>query len=592
MDAAVKQKTPNPVAHIGGLIRHFRAYKRSLAAITGLAAMTAGLEALIVFLFAGLGSMLFDGTTHINKSLFGIHVEMSRFALACLALAASAMLAMIDLAVVWLKARTDGRYEADARFELLDSFLSATWELQAEERTGSVQAALNHSVAQARLALLRLVDTATATVFFAVMMTASLFAGGIVSVVMVVVMAAIVSIIRPLYAKNHRAATDYRNTVKAFSEQTDQLVHMTREIRVFAAWEPLRAVVLKSTDDVGTAVRRQVGAYGRVVSISTSLTYLIGVVGLMVLILADITNPQPYVAMILLLYRAMVYARMLQSAYQGSVSAAPFVDSLEEHLHRYRENVEPPGTIAFELPIETISFSNVHFAYPNTRPILHGISFEITRGDVVGLIGPSGAGKSTAIQLLLGFRDATSGSISYNGIKPTDYTRESWAHKVSLVPQDALLFDTTIEENVRAYRDWISREQIEAALSAAGLEEDMVRFEDGLDTRVGELGRRLSGGQRQRLCLARALVGEPEFLLLDEPTSSLDLVSENAICRSLEALKGKVTMVIVAHRMSTLRLCDRVLVLNGGRLEADGPRSELEMGNRYYAEAIRLSKMI
>lgn len=583
---------PKPVELVGDALRHFRSYRRPLATITVLATIGAGIEAVIVFLFAGLGSMLLDGTERSDTTIGGIHLSMSTLTLAFVALGAAVVWAVVDLTVANLKARTDGRYEAEARYRLIDGFLSSTWELQAEERTGGVQAALNHSVVQARLALQRLVDTATAFVSFVVMMAASIVAGRLVALIMMALMAGIVFVLRPLYTMNHRAATEYRNAVKEFSEQTDQLVHMTREVRVFAAWEPLRAVVHQGSQAVGGAIRRQIAAYTRVISFATSFTYLLGVGGLLVLILADVTSPQPYVAMILLLYRAMVYGRMLQSAYQATVSASPFVESIDEHLDRYRENAEPPGVVELDAPVETISFADVGFSYPSGRQVLHDISFDIERGDVIGLVGPSGAGKSTVIQLLLGFRQATEGSVTVNGRPPGDYTRESWARHVSLVPQEALLFDTTIEANVISFREGISRDQVMAALSAANLDADINLLEDGIATQVGELGKRLSGGQRQRMCLARALAGDPDVLVLDEPTSALDLASEEAIRQSLEALKGSVTMVIVAHRMSTLRLCDRVLVLGEGRIEAEGPRSELEQGNPYYAEALRLSKMV
>ena len=167
---------------------------------------------------------------------------------------------------------------------------------------------------------------------------------------------------------------------------------------------------------------------------------------------------------------------------------------------------------------------------------------------------------------------------------------DSWFGHVVLVPQEARLANVTVLENVLWFRQGLTRDDAVSALRAAHVYDEITQLPEGLDTIVGEQGGRLSGGQRQRVCIARALAGSPDVMILDEPTSALDLVSEERIRETLASLRDKVTLVIVAHRLSTLRICNDVVVLRNGEIEAFGPRSELE-ANEFFAEAVRLSKL-
>jgi ABC-type multidrug transport system fused ATPase/permease subunit len=163
---------------------------------------------------------------------------------------------------------------------------------------------------------------------------------------------------------------------------------------------------------------------------------------------------------------------------------------------------------------------------------------------------------------------------------------------MTLVPQDAHLFDRSVSDNIVCFREGIGPDRVVEAARAAHVLDEIEARPEGFDTWIGAGGGRFSGGQRQRLCIARALAGRPSLLVLDEPTSALDLASEEAIRSTLEGLKGRVTLVIIAHRMSTLRICDRVIVVEKGRIEAMGSRADLERDNAYYAEALRLAKLV
>jgi ABC-type multidrug transport system fused ATPase/permease subunit len=200
-----------------------------------------------------------------------------------------------------------------------------------------------------------------------------------------------------------------------------------------------------------------------------------------------------------------------------------------------------------------------------------GITLTIDAGEIVGVVGPSGAGKSTLVQLLLRLRVPSRGTITVSGIPYEDIEPSSWHRLVALVPQDPKLFGGSVHDNIAFHRPGITRERVEQAAAAAHVAHDVRELPEGFDTMLGPRGTGLSGGQKQRVAIARALVGEPQLVVLDEPTSALDTRSEQLLLQTIEELEGRVTMVIVAHRLTTLARCDRLLAMNHGHLRVVDP---------------------
>ena len=231
------------------------------------------------------------------------------------------------------------------------------------------------------------------------------------------------------------------------------------------------------------------------------------------------------------------------------------------------------------------------FQYPDGPPVLHDASFTVGVGEIIGIVGPSGAGKSTLVQLILRLREPTTGRISADGRDVHDLRLDDWNRHITFVPQEARLFAGTVAENIRFFRDDVDDEAIARAARRAHLDEEILRMPLGYDTPVGERGSALSGGQRQRLCIARSLVGEPEIVVMDEPTSALDPRSEALIRETISELKARTTVFVIAHRMSTLTICDRIMVMMRGEIQAFEEPDRLERGNVFYREALRLSGM-
>lgn len=238
---------------------------------------------------------------------------------------------------------------------------------------------------------------------------------------------------------------------------------------------------------------------------------------------------------------------------------------------------EVPDTedsIAIDGVHESISFRDVSFHY-DREPVIAGINLEVRAGEVIAVVGRSGGGKSTLVDLLMRFYDPTFGSIEIDGRDLRKIKRDSLMAQMALVSQEPFLFDTSIAENIRYARPSASDEEVARAAAIAGADEFVTQLPEGYATEVGEFGLRLSGGQRQRITIARALLKNPAILVFDEATSALDSKTEQTVQDAIDALRGNRTLFIVAHRLSTIRRADRILVMQNGQIAQQGTHDEL-----------------
>jgi ATP-binding cassette, subfamily B, bacterial MsbA len=220
--------------------------------------------------------------------------------------------------------------------------------------------------------------------------------------------------------------------------------------------------------------------------------------------------------------------------------------------------------------------------------VLQNVSLTIPAGKTTAIIGQSGAGKSTMLALLLRFYDPQQGRILVDGVPLTTFQLEKWRARLALMSQDVKLFHDTIDANIGYGRDGATREEIVAAARVANADDFIVRLPEGYDTVVGDQGLRLSGGQRQRVALARTVLRDPDILILDEPTNALDIESERAFQHALQRYSHQRTVVVVAHRLSTIRDADQIIVLEGGRVAEVGTPDQLLHNEGRFAQMLGL----
>jgi ATP-binding cassette subfamily B protein len=259
--------------------------------------------------------------------------------------------------------------------------------------------------------------------------------------------------------------------------------------------------------------------------------------------------------------------------------------ALEPAVRAPREPVALP-----QPPRGTVAFERVTFAYPSRpeAPALVEVNLSIAAGERVALVGPSGAGKTSLFQLLLRFYDPQAGAVRIDGVDVARADPQAVRTRLALVPQEPVIFAASVLENVRYGRPQASDDDVRAACEAAYATEFIDRLPQGLASELGERGVRLSGGQRQRLAIARAILADRPILLLDEATSALDAQSERMVQQALERLMTRRTVLMIAHRLATVRHADRIVVLDAGRIVASGPHERLVADSPLYARLAAL----
>jgi ATP-binding cassette subfamily B protein/subfamily B ATP-binding cassette protein MsbA len=356
--------------------------------------------------------------------------------------------------------------------------------------------------------------------------------------------------------------------VKSFSREPHELERYaqagtkTMNARIAITWQSsLFSVVVSTITIVGTALVVIVG--GRYVQNGT------------------LTIGQLYVV---INYLAAVYGPLSAIAHttgqlQGAMAGARRVRTM---FAMTPETVDEPGAIEAGDIKGDIKFEGVGFTYPNGAQILHDIAFEAAPGQMVALVGLTGAGKTTLVSLIPRFYHATAGRVLIDDTDVRHFRVRSLRDKIAIVLQDPVLFAGSIADNLRYGKLDATQQEIEDAARAAHAHEFIARLPRGYDTEIAEAGGGLSGGERQRLSVARAILKNAPILILDEPTSSLDAISEEIVFAALRRLRAGRTTIVIAHRLSTVRDADRILVLDGGKIAAQGRHDELLKSSQLY----------
>lgn len=561
-------------------------FRRAVAVMAG-ASFAGGLaEAVFLVTITRLAFAITDDADRVGI-VAGWFLSINETLLLAVALVA-VRVALASLAV-WQTARVSQSVVARVRKRLASSFLRAGWEVQQRQQGGSLQALIGGFASQASGLMNGVSSGVVAGANLVAMLGLAVAVDPLGSVGMLIAVVLLAAVLRPIRSAVKARARAANRAGLELGVAVNEMSQLGMELHVFHVQDDAEKRLADRIEAVRDRQRRLQFATSSMSTVYAALAYVALLGALAVVAQSNSASLTSLGAVMLVMLRSLSYGQALQGAYVAVVSSSPAVEELLERLDELDAGTRSDGGESVPT-LGAIEVENVTFAYPNGAEVLHDVSFRLEAGEVIGIVGPSGGGKSTLVQLLLGLRDPQRGEIRAAG-KPIDrFARQEWARKVTFVPQVPHLITGTIADNIRFLRPNITDEELVRAARLAHLHADIEKFEDGYERVVGgKSGADLSGGQQQRLCIARALIEDPELLILDEPTSALDVRSEHLIRETLSDLRGRMTVVVIAHRLSTLDICDRIMVIQDGKVVGFDTPTRLSDSNTFYRDALHLS---
>jgi ABC-type multidrug transport system fused ATPase/permease subunit len=552
------------------------------------ASVVAGLiEAAILAAVAQAAAALVDGDRRVDTAIGPLHVNESITAMLAVTFGLAVVRLALQAPLSILPARIVTNAAAKLQRDSFAAYTRASWPEKARALEGHLQELLSNQVWQASqgpaaaTALVSSVLTLAALVFAALLLNVVAAAGVLVLAIL------LFAVLRPLNQLAARRARGLSQAGMNFANGVGEAARLAEETQIFGVGAAQRQRIDQLVEQMrGLNFRTQV--LGRLVpNIYLSVVYLTVVAGLTGLHAANAGHVASLGAVVLLLVRAGSYGQQVQGAYLGVRQSWPYFDRVLETQRRYLASMPATGNRDLS-HVRKLAFESISYAYVPDRRVLSEITFDVAAGETVGIVGPSGAGKSTLVQLLLGLRAADEGRYLVNDVPVAQFSSGDWCARFAYVSQEPRLIHASVADNISYFRP-LDHAAVERAARLARIHDDIMTWSHGYDTLIGPRADAVSGGQQQRICIARALAAEPEVLVLDEPTSSLDPQSENLLQQSLLGLKSEITLFIVAHRITTLDICDRVMVITNGQLEAFDTIARLRQGNAYYRHASTLA---
>jgi ABC-type multidrug transport system fused ATPase/permease subunit len=555
---------------------------RRILSLAILGAISGAGEALVVLLLVALVSR--DGASRLPVLVPG----GSTWTLAALALGSVAVLAATHLGAAWIAARTAAEGQRMVQLMLLDAFLRASWTAQRASPPGELQELVT---GKARLAVQGSADAARAVSTAAnllIVVAVAILVDVRATLGLIVVVAFAVAISRPFQARTRRIAVRTAAAASELAAKVAETARVAGDLRIFGVGGRAREDLAADVDASARLAQQIQLSVAAVPPLTRDATLAVLVVAMAVIVSAADVSLTVLGATVVLVLRALAHAQMLATTVQRFADRWANLEPIMRRLADWGPGVRAGGRRCPR--IGTVQLREVSVGYaPDAPDALAAASLVVADGEQLGVIGPTGAGKSTLAAVLLGLLEPREGQVLVDGAPLAELDPDDWHARIAWVAQDPLLLTGTVRENIRFLRPDVDDAEVARAAQAAVLGTDLAGWREGLDHDVGPAGTALSGGQRQRVALARALAGSPDLVVLDEPTSALDAHTEAAVRDTLAALREHATVVVIAHRLSTVNACDRVAVMRGGRIVALGPPRELAQSDPYFREALVLS---
>lgn len=571
------------IAHLAQVFtRYFRFYRgiagRQLYVIVILSMLMGYAEGLGIAMIFPLFQQGAPAADSVSESLYSVfeflHIPTTPEGALPLLAVAFALKGALSFVCIWFQARATANVGRRLRTRMIDTLTSSDYLMITRSNTGVLANLFNAEIPRAAKAFLyftrAIAPGINALVFLAIVLFLD-WQTTLVCLAMAVVAILVVRVSGRVARRTSDVTVTESGNLTAFLVQMVQGFKYLRATGLFGRFKDR---IEQSSDRLMRADRESGAAAAFVAAVPQPLMILF-LVGL--LYYRSVVQGEELSSLLVLLayfLRILTEIVILQTQWHTFLATAGSVDTVEQTLATHARGAEVRGVKPFDGLERTLVAKDVSFSYTPDRAVLRDVNLTIERCSTVAFVGDSGSGKTTLVDLLTGTLRPSSGQIVVDGVDLTELDVESYRQRIGYVPQESVLFDDTVANNITVWTEF-SRDKIEEAARRAKCLEFIRAMPGGFDAPIGDRGVALSGGQRQRLAIARELLKQPDLLVMDEATSALDSESERAIQQSIDELRGEMTILIIAHRLSTVRNCDYVYVLHDGRIVEKGRPDDL-----------------
>lgn len=484
-----------------------------------------------------------------------------------------------------------GRYQLNMRRSIYNAISKADWEtLSVKTGTDLIQLIAAQAM-QVRNCLQQIMGLITSVFSALIQLSIAVWMSPPVTLMALLVGAGFLVLFRPVQKKSKEFGKEAVESSQKLYKEIQNQMQGIKEIRAYGAEEhhaELFQEISQEQYDISVRMHRIWVTPRLCYSIASAV--LIALAFVYSVLILD-TGTAQLVVLVYIFSRLWPVFSSWQGQLQNVQSNIPAYEIIQKTIGELTEKKRENATSAKKVDFtKSLAFHNVGFTYQNgNEEVLKDICFELPYGSVTALVGPSGAGKSTTADLLLGLLTPTKGEILVDGVPLTGEGLNTWCETIGYIPQEPLILNATVRENLLRFHPQASEEEMIDALKRSLAWPFVEKLSQGLDTVLGDKGTRLSGGERQRIVLARVLMGKPKLIILDEATSALDYESENFVRETIRSLRDHTTVLIIAHRMATIRGADRAIVLLNGEIAEQGSLQELlEKEDTYLAKMVSM----